>query len=84
MIHRSKSYFFWEDLKEWSLIILLVLIIIGVIFMVIRDTQTRYFCLENGYKEYDYLLLTNTGYCIREENEYEITIPVDEVLERSQ
>ena len=70
---------YWDEIGYNAVGLLTTLFVICMIAFAVKAVLTEKLCLENGYANSN-LAIDFTGYCIREENEYEITIPLKELL----
>ena len=59
--------------------LVLVTLFVFVVGLGVRDAQVQRQCLLAGYANHS-VTWNFEGFCIREENEYEITVPLQEIL----
>ena len=58
-----------------------ILIVVVALTLFVVSIQVEKKCLDLGYANHK-VTYTLEGYCIREENEYEITVPLRDLIEK--
>ncbi len=75
-MHRKGSL---EDLLSILVIIIVVLFFVWIGVYLVFSAESEIKCLRYGYANNYTTFVTLEQYCIREENEYEITVPLDDI-----
>lgn len=66
----------------WIALIFIALVIIWIVLFLVMTADVEAKCLKLGWADYA-VAFNLKQYCIREENEYEITVPLSDVISDS-